>query len=307
MMLAHVAVAIKRRRELAAPRWTEDDWKFLLGRIGDGRCTPFLGAGVAHGILPLGGELAERLSQEYDYPLGKSTDLIRVAQYVAINSDPMHVKEKLSEMVEGVKLPARKDPEDEPHRLLAKLPLPIYLTTNYDDLMLQALRERRKDPVRDLCRWTEYISEVPSVFDAAHDPPYKPSVANPLVFHLHGHAGVVESLVVTEDDYLEFLGNISQDKKLIPSRVAQSLAATSLLFIGYQLADWNFRVILRGLARRGYTNYAVMPPPGGPDEAKEKMLKFLTRYYGNLNIRMYWGTAKEFLSELFAHAGNSFD
>jgi hypothetical protein len=283
------------------------EWEDLIRRIEAGRCTPFLGAGVAAGVLPLGGDVAERLSEEYGYPFGKSRDLIRVSQYLAIDRDPMFVKEKMADIVKGAKLPDRKEHADEPHRLLARLPLPVYLTTNYDDLMLQALAERRKDPMRDMCRWTEYVSNVPSVFDVARNPSHSPTAASPLVFHLHGHAGVVESLVVTEDDYLEFLGNILEKKELIPPRVTQSLSGTSLLFIGYQLADWNFRVILRGLARPGFTNYAVMPPPGGSGETTEKVQKFLTRYYGNLKIRMYWGTAQEFLRELFARAGGSFD
>jgi hypothetical protein len=283
----------------------DGEWEDLVRRIGEGNCTPFLGAGVAAGILPLGAAVAETLSEQYDYPYGKSRDLTRVAQYLAIERDPMFVKEKIAQMVGGATLPDRRERPDEPHHLLARLPLPVYLTTNYDDLMAQALVARRRDPVRDLCRWSENVSGVPSAFDR-DNPPYTPTPANPLVFHLHGRAEVVPSLVVTEDDYLEFLSNISGKKELIPPRVVAALAGTALLFIGYQLADWNFRVILRGLARPGYTNYAVMPPPEGGETA-EKARNFLTKYYGSLKIRMYWGTAQEFLSELFDRAGGRLD
>lgn len=285
---------------------SDGQWEDLVRRIERGRCTPFLGAGVAAGILPLGGDVAETLSERYGYPYGKSRDLTRVAQYLAVERDPMFVKEKLVQLVEGAKLPERRERPDEPHHLLARLPLPVYLTTNYDDLMMQALAARRKDPLSDVCRWTEYIPAATSVLDLARNPPYVPSPANPLVFHLHGRADVVESLVVTEDDYLEFLGNVSESNGVIPQRVKGALTDAALLFIGYQLADWNFRVILRGLARPGYSNYAVMPPPGA-GERTEKIQNFLTRYYGNLNVRVYWGTAQEFLRELFERAGGSFD
>lgn len=288
-------------------QFTEDEWRTLVARIGEGRCTPFLGAGVAYGTLPLGGEVAETLAREYGYPFSKSADdLIRVSQYVALNHDPMYVKQKLADTFKRARLPEREEVRDEPHRMLARLPLPIYITTNYDDLMVQALIARRKKPERDLCRWSESIPDSPpSVFEEGRTPPFEPHPATPLVFHLHGHADVVESIVVTEDDYLEFLFNLSANKKLLPPPVARALAGTVLLFIGYRVADWNFRVILRGLARAGFGNILVMPAPD--DEKKEKVQTYLARYYGKLDVRVYWGTAAEFLRELMGYADDSFN
>jgi SIR2-like domain len=289
-------------------QFTEEDWRTLITRIGDGRCTPFLGAGVAHGILPLGGDVARELAREYGYPFAESADdLIRVSQYVALNHDPMYVKQKLAKTFGRAQLPGRKEMPGEPHRMLAKLPLPLYITTNYDDLLMQALAERYKKPERELCRWSEAIHDsLPSVFDAGRTPPYSPHPATPLVFHLHGHAGVVESLVITEDDYLEFLFNLSANRRLLPPPVARALGATALLFIGYRVADWNFRVILRGVARAGFENILVMPAPDDGAE-KEKIQAYLARYYGKLDIRVYWGTAASFLRALLEHAGDSFD
>jgi hypothetical protein len=72
---------------------------------------------------------------------------------------------------------------------------------------------------------------------------YEPSVANPLVYHLHGHEPVVDSLVITEDDYLDFMVNISQRSTLIPAVVLDAMTDNTLLFLGYSLNDWNFRVL----------------------------------------------------------------
>jgi hypothetical protein len=93
--------------------------------------------------------------------------------------------------------------EHEPHAVFAGLPLPVYLTTNYDDFMVAALRQRAKDPRREVCRWNSSPSmrAEPTVLD----PAFVPTPANPVVFHLHGHIGLPESLVLTEDDYLDFL------------------------------------------------------------------------------------------------------
>ena len=38
---------------------------------------------------------------------------------------------------------------------------------------------------------------------------FKPSPQTPVVYHLHGHRSVIDSLVLTEDDYLDYLVNMS--------------------------------------------------------------------------------------------------
>ncbi|MGA2987098.1 MAG: hypothetical protein ABSG32_25140 [Terriglobia bacterium] len=56
----------------------EDDWKLLLGRIKDRKCTPFLGAGVNYDILPLGGQIAQEWATNEGLPLRSSTVQIYV-------------------------------------------------------------------------------------------------------------------------------------------------------------------------------------------------------------------------------------
>ena len=88
----------------------------------------------------------------------------------------------------------------EPHSVLAGLPLAIVITTNYDDFMVRALKWKLKDARREICRWQDILQHVESIFEK--EPGYKPTPANPLVFHLHGALDVSESLVLTEDDDL---------------------------------------------------------------------------------------------------------
>src|SRR6185295_4920147 len=80
---------------------------------------------------------------------------------------------------------------------------------------------------------------------------------------------------------------------------------TLVLFIGYGLADWNFRVLLQGLSRfmekgLGRQHIAVMLPPGkGNSEVeKQKIQKYLTAYYQNIDVKVFWGTVQEFCDEL---------
>lgn len=281
----------------------EEDWGILLQRIADKKCTPFLGAGACYGSIPLGGEIAREWAQQYEYPLEDSSDLVRVAQFLALTSDPMFPKEEIVRMFKKFTTPDFDDPSNI-HHILATLPLPVYLTTNYDDFMIRALAEQNRDPRRELCRWNKYVKDYPSAFDEG----FSPTVANPVVFHLHGYAPVAESLVLTEDDYMDFLVNVSVDDQLLPSPIVKALVGTSLLFIGYRIGDWDFRVLLRGLSRfmeKGLrrTHVAVMTPPATSEATRQKAQEYLSEYYDNIDVRVYWGTAHEFLGELTRRAG----
>ncbi len=291
----------------------ENDWGLLLRRIKDGKCTPFLGAGACYGALPLGSDVAQDWASDKGYPLEDSYDLARVAQFLAVTEDPMSPKEKIRERFKEIPPPDFSAP-DEPHGVLADLPLPVYMTTNYDDFMVQALRSRNKDPKQELCRWNKYVKGEPSIFEA--EPGFNPTPMIPIVFHLHGHNGVAESLVLTEDDYLDFLVNISNDQELLPARIQRALTGASLLFMGYRIADWDFRVLFRSLVGYlersiGRAHISVQLVPVGrqaPEEQKAKAQEYLDRYFEELKIRVYWGTCREFAAELrkrwetFSHA-----
>lgn len=309
-------------------RLTEDDWELLIDRIRIGRCTPFLGAGACFDVLPLGSDIARDWAQRYDFPLDNYLDLPSVAQFLALQRDPMFPKDKIVGMFEdlfsrGV-APDYSDPT-EPHRALADLPLSVYITTNYDDFMYRALKRRSRQPHREVCRWNYLTKQKPSIFDSG----YKPNVANPVVYHLHGSTHLYinnekvllpESLVLTEDDYFDFLVNMTSDPDLIPQVIQKALSAATLLFVGYRLADVNFRVLLRSISRfvehgQQRTHFAVMPPPARPardekrdegegvravkeEEQLEKVKNHLTRHYRNINVKVYWGTATEFFVDL---------
>src|SRR5262245_3888096 len=111
---------------------TDDDWDILLNRIHNGKCTPFIGAGACYGSLPLAHDIANSWIREENHPLKGETDLARIAQYVAIQrQDAMFPKDDLLRTwFTRIAYPDFFAP-DEPHGVLADLPLPIYMTTNY--------------------------------------------------------------------------------------------------------------------------------------------------------------------------------
>jgi hypothetical protein len=277
----------------------QSDWKLLLARVADGLCTPFLGAGATAHALPLGAEIAQRWAETHDYPLDDAHDLARVAQYLAVyQDDAMYPKELLGRELGALPLPDFSE-AGEPHAVLARLPLPVFITTNYDDAMYAALVDAGKEPTRELCRWNRSpsLAEQASPFTT---PGYVPSPARPLVYHLHGRLQVPESLVLTEDDYLDFLVAISRDPAILPHPIQRALAGSSLLFIGYRLADWDFRVIHRGLVAA--TEASLRRLSVTVQLSKEEAARtYLDSYFGALKLRVYWGTAIEFVRELHEH------
>ncbi len=285
----------------------DSDWDLLLRRIRAGKCTPFLGAGADYGVLPLGSQIAQEWAKKFGYPLEDDENLARVATYLAVKHDAMYPKDLLLDnWFRNIKLPDYTNPY-EPHAALASLPLPLYITTNYDPFMTEALKATGRKPHRELCKWNKSIQDQPSVF--GKESTFELSSQAPVVFHLHGHDEVAESLVLTEDDYLDFLVSISKDGELLPHQIRRSLSNTSLLFVGYSLADWSFRVLFRGVInsveqslRR--ISLTVQLPPISDEKntpaTESETQSYLSKYFDQIDIRVYWGTAQEFMTELRA-------
>jgi hypothetical protein len=293
----------------------EDDWNDLLDNIKDRLCTPFIGAGACFGILPLARDIASQWAADHKYPFeDDKTDLARVAQFLALKKSEIFPKREIQKQfsIKNVKPPEFSEP-DEPHGVLADLNLPIYITTNYDNFMLLALKNRDKnDAKEEFCRWNNFTLNDNLVPKPVFESGYKPTPSSPLVYHLHGYMEVPQSMVLTESDYLDFLIGLSRNDIKLPSSINMALAGTSLLFVGYSLADWNFRVLFRGLinlakANASYSSIAVQLPPNiskqnkEDKEVKEAAFAYLDKYLEKIHgvkLRVYWGNAREFSKEL---------
>jgi hypothetical protein len=270
----------------------ESDWDQLLWAIEEERCTPFLGAGACVPTLPTGAELAHEWAAEHGYPLRDAHDLARVAEYLAIEQVPMAPKHAIRRKFNDAKPPEFVD--DEPHTVLAGMPIPVYLTTNYVDYMAEALRRANRNPRVDFCRWaaTPAVTNHPSQLPKA----FVPTAQEPVVYHLHGHLDVPQSLVLTETDYVSFLVEVAR-RRLLPHQIEKALANGSLIFIGYGFGDWDFRVLFRGLvaAQTTVREFGVTVQLETDDEAARK---YLEKYFEELDLRVSWGNAREFVSEL---------
>lgn len=280
----------------------DEDWEVLLRRISKGTCTPFIGSGACVPILQTGSKIANGWADAHNYPYTDSRDrsnLVQVAQFLAIKyGDNVTPKEKIiDEHFNDIKYPNFKLHADA-HGVLADLPVSMYITTNYDDFMVEALRAHSKDPKAEYCRWHQGLGEDENLFDGD----YVPSPQQPLVYHLHGIKDKVESIVLTEDDYIDFLVQLSEGSSIIPPPVQAALASNSLLFIGYSLQDINFRVLFRGILNtvaRGQKrkSFTLQFQESDYDAG---VLEYVDRYFGSLDIKVAWGSANDFATELYA-------
>ncbi|WP_066361719.1 SIR2 family NAD-dependent protein deacylase [Herbidospora mongoliensis] len=284
----------------------EADWKRLVFQLSKGACTPFLGAGACDGILPSGRQLSRKLAEDGQYPFHDKDNLTKVTQFLAMRfGESVHVKEMISEELRVSRTPDFDDPQD-PHGLLAKFPLPVYLTTNYDDFIFQSLKWVGKDPSVAMCRWNEGIEGNAEIFQ--EEAGWNPRPESPLVYHLHGRLDTPSSLVVTEDDYIEFITNLAHDRAaetpvMLPPVILGALTTRSLLFVGYSLQDWNFRVLFNGLQRavpgiNRRRHLSVQVAPDVDASVKEELLEDLERYYERWSVSIFWGTAAEFCKQL---------
>ena len=311
----------------------------LLNHVRRGRCTPILGTGTLEPLIGSPREIAQRWAEIHHFPMQPSArdDLPQVAQYLRVfyNDDDFprdqlreDLKRQLRERHPGALPPdmleapveaqmkALVQPrwnadEPEAHHVLAELGCPLYVTTNPDNLLEEALRAHGVEPESEICPWNEYVELRSSVFE--REPDYHPTPERPLVFHLFGLFGEPDSLVLTEDDYFDYLIGVASNRELIPGEVRRALADTALLFLGFHLDDWNFRVLFRSLMSQGgggrRKRYAHLAAQIDPEERRlldpERARRFLESYFQDADISIYWGSVQDFVEELRRHLRES--
>jgi SIR2-like protein len=296
-----MAAILEDRKRGRPVRLDEKDWADLLRQISKGKCTPFIGPEVCKGLYLTKPQRSRIWAKQENYPLEDRSELARVAQFLAVRGTEATPITKLVEEFDANKPPDLDNP-DEPHRVLADLPLPVYITTNYDNFMVQALTKRTmpRNPTREYCRWRNRMHGIEDVLAVA------PTPANPIVFHLYGHTEVQESLVLTENDFLKFLANVSREQKRIPPVIQGAITGGSLLFLGYRLDEWDFRVLFHTLANylvssltRAHISVQLVPlGRSATAEQIDNATKFLNLYFEKQYTKVYWGSSQEFVEEL---------
>jgi hypothetical protein len=240
---------------------------------------PFLGSAAsfagasADGVVPGGADFARLLAEKAGYPGPSSDALTKVAQFLEeIPADRAFLLDEISATFDdGIPMTYRTALTE----FLSNLPLlhmpRLIVTTNYDILVERtfegcgvpylAISHILKGS-RNAGRLLAYTSLADPLDDDDVLPLRKleerlhaleaDDRAPVIIYKMHGTArcagaaGRLDSVVLTENDYIDFL---AQDMlQQIPTPILRALRAHRLLFLGYSLQDWNFRVLLRRLA-----------------------------------------------------------
>lgn len=319
------------------------NWTFWVDQLRAGMCTPLVADSVTGDfIFGDNNNVAASWAEAIGYPLIDRTSLAHVAHYLSIvDNDQLAAKRSyLRHIVQMARARAKEQPPgplapppsaapgegltfsdvvaelglanftrqpDNPFFILANFPITVYLTTGYHTLLEQALKTVGRQPVCDFYRWNEDLDQVAKSDQTAYN--HHPSVQEPLVYHLHGVDHEPGSLVMTEENYLEFYERASADinrQDGFPVPVRNALTKSSIMLLGYDLQSWAFRVVFRGPIRALFTlrrplSLAIQLDPA--DKAaitdEEQFRAYVYSFFDEYRFGLHWGNTAGFTSKLW--------
>lgn len=141
------------------------------------------------------------------------------------------VKEVVEELEQSVPIPKALDD-------LAALPVKLFVTTTFDNLLVRAI-EQRHPAWAGRVRQIEYSPVRKDDLDST-----QLSDGPPVVFHLFGRATSMPEYAVTEEDVLEFMHAL-QSQEGRPEKLFRLLQQKNLLIVGCGFVDWLARFFIR--------------------------------------------------------------
>lgn len=194
----------------------------LTRRFASGNGAVFVGAGLSMGAgLPSWAKLVEPLRDALKgLPERQSFTPEQIAGWYEITAGRRALVDFLTKQLNGAK-------PGNCHRLLDSLPVDLFLTTNFDDLLERSLADA--DVI---------VNDID--FSALDDPSRRQLIK------IHGDFRDAGSIVFTRADYDHYLEN----RPAIAETIRLTLMRRTVLFIGYSFNDRNLTTILGQVGRR---------------------------------------------------------
>jgi hypothetical protein len=272
----------------------------LIGQsVRQGQCILFLGAGVHapppddSGFSypedvrpPLGSALSKQLAASLGDLLGAQLpnedprNLQRIALFFEMQRSRHQLVEEIRKSVHEGKRPSPA------LRALAEMDFPLVITTNYDQLFETALVIAGKQP-----RVSVYTPEREEVED-----PKNPTPASPVVYKVHGDIGRPETIVVTDEDYIQFVLRMNDKEQYdpFPLTLKYHLTLWTTLFVGYSLLDYNLRLLFKSL--RWKIDQANIPDMYSVDRSPDPLILSVwqdQRHYVRFIAQDVWALVPE--------------
>jgi hypothetical protein len=194
----------------------------FLEEIETGNAAIFAGAGLS---APAGfvnwADLIRPLADELQLDVDLESDMVALAQF-HVNKNHQNRHALHSRIVNAF---SSDHPPTENHRLLARLPITTYWTTNYDKLIETALRTAGK------------IVDVKSALaQLANTQPRRDAT----VYKMHGDVERPDEAVATRDDYEKY----ASQRGAFINALAGDLVSKTFLFLGFSFTDPNLEQVL---------------------------------------------------------------
>jgi hypothetical protein len=203
----------------------------LSTELNEGNLAIFAGAGFSRSAGFVDWKnLLRPIAEDLDLDVEKEGDLVALAQYHS-NANQAN-RAKLNQLL--VTEFCRNLAPTENHKILSRLPISTFWTTNYDKLIETALVSSGKIP--DVKYTTKQLAVTVRNRDA-------------IVYKMHGDADHASDAVLTRDDYERY------HIKMQPFITALSgdLVSQTFLFVGFSFTDPNLEYILSRV-RISYAN-----------------------------------------------------
>ena len=215
----------------------------------------FIGSGISTWSgIPSWAEAVEELAQFLE-EYGVNPDLVRVEanegdliQAASYGLDRL-TKQEMREFIRSLCRCGTARPE-EIHRKIVNLGPRCYITTNYDDLIEQSLRKWHEGRPFEMVT-NRQLTETAAIIQTH---------ASDYVFKLHGDAGDIDSIVMSQEQYRELLPQGDIHGPLEALRTL--LVSRPVVYLGFGLRDPDFKYLrdtLRNTFKGGTRDhYAVI-------------------------------------------------
>lgn len=247
--------------ENAKPSLDQSEWTLLLHAIQRKKCIVLLGPGVAvdpddPSGVPLNARLAQSLASALE-SAGKGdallarSDLAHVAQ---IYERQMRGKRPGLELAAEAFYKPYEGRTTSLHRDLAALPFTLCVSTTPDRFLLNAFTEAPgKEPTYDYHHFQPDPTRVRER-SARVMPPEENPETKPLIFDLYGSLDELDSLVLTENDLLDYLVSVARQSPPLHPYVSSQFSdpTVSFLFLGFGFHQWYVRILLHVLKAAGH-------------------------------------------------------
>lgn len=232
-------------------------------RLTNQKVIPFIGTGI-YGGGPLSGfALAAAMAQEAKLISDEPQPLATVAEYVERQLDDRALTlARLEVLLEKGK---REVGRVGAHELMRKLKPPVLIISGTYDWVFEGALDAAGEPyvavghvmraenpedegkILVARRGPELAAELCSASDVRLDEKkdrviYK-VMGSPYLSRMYQRSWV-DTCVLTEMDHLTFLGRVENQRRRIPSAFGTFFARCSLLFLGYGLDVWQYRLVM---------------------------------------------------------------